>query len=790
MRPPALPEVRPAGAAGCEVPWRWPLDLAAYDRAPTLHADEGRALAALVRELDRGRPWPARLPRVLERLFRPVEDALAASGASEHLRTAALRVLAREMHPRGRAYWGWTPAEWVETLGATERQYRLRHRGLPGSRQYLLALGYLLGCVDEWEALGPCNRLALARKVFGRARVDAAAQRVVDAAIALGYRPRVAERLRATLYEAMLATRSPRLEDLTAERLAELRRRRRRAQRPGWFVLSQALFGLGLSHHPPRPASTPPAERGAPDPAADVAAAWLSCCQRWRATSTLPAGTRAKYYRVLLMAGRWVTRTRPEAADPACWTRALAAECVAAVDRMVVGQWAHTASLDPALVGKPLSPKTKDAYLTVLRAFFRDLQEWGWIPRRFTPRRDLATPRAVRALVGPDPRVIADDRWAKLLWAGLNLAEADLVAPASGPRGAYPLAMVRALAVVWLFAGLRRDEIRRLRLGCIRWQRDDVSVAGTGELLPQEAICLLDVPVHKTGRAFTKPVDRLVGEAIRAWERARPAQPALLDPKTGELVQYLFAYRGRRIGEGYLNTTLIPALCQKAGIPERDARGAITSHRARSTIATQLFNAREPLSLFELQAWLGHSSPQATQHYARIAPTRLAKAYADAGYFARNVRAIEVLIDRDAVQSGAAATGAPWRFYDLGHGYCTYDFFDQCPHRMACAKCAFYRPKGSTAAQLLEGRANLLRLQQEIPLTDEERAAVEEGLAAHERLLAQLADVPTPAGPTPRELGRDQGGGAAPAAPPDEAPALIPLASIRRQPRKVPRCQR
>ena len=72
---------------------------------------------------------------------------------------------------------------------------------------------------------------------------------------------------------------------------------------------------------------------------------------------------------------------------------------------------------------------------------------------------------------------------------------------------------------------------------------------------------------------------------------------------------------------------------------------------------------------------------------------------------------------------------------------------------MACAKCAFYRPKGSSQAQLLEAKANLLRLGQEIPLTDEERTAVEDGLVAMERLCTQLADVPTPAGPTPRQLG-------------------------------------
>jgi hypothetical protein len=153
-------------------------------------------------------------------------------------------------------------------------------------------------------------------------------------------------------------------------------------------------------------------------------------------------------------------------------------------------------------------------------------------------------------------------------------------------------------------------------------------------------------------------------------------------------------------------------------------------------------------------------------------PTRLAKAYADAGYVGRNLRAVEVLVDRDAVESGAAARGQPWRFYDLGHGYCTYDFFDQCPHRMACAKCAFYRPKGASLALLLEGKANLLRLRQDIPLTDDERAAVDDGLEALEKLRAGLVDVPTPAGPTPRQLS-SRGAGAPPVARPpvSEPPA-------------------
>jgi hypothetical protein len=43
-------------------------------------------------------------------------------------------------------------------------------------------------------------------------------------------------------------------------------------------------------------------------------------------------------------------------------------------------------------------------------------------------------------------------------------------------------------------------------------------------------------------------------------------------------------------------------------------------------------------------------------------------------------------------------------------------------------------------------------LRQDIPLVDAELAAVEDGLTAYEQLLAKLVDVPTPAGPTPRQL--------------------------------------
>jgi hypothetical protein len=69
----------------------------------------------------------------------------------------------------------------------------------------------------------------------------------------------------------------------------------------------------------------------------------------------------------------------------------------------------------------------------------------------------------------------------------------------------------------------------------------------------------------------------------------------------------------------------------------------------------------------------------------------LAKSCADAGYFKRNLRAIEVLLDQGVVRNGRAAS-------------------------------------------------------------DEEVAAVDDGVAAMDRLLKSLVDVPTPCGKTPGEI--------------------------------------
>ena len=737
--------------------WCSPLVEHHFDTTIEVRVEEATAIGELgVRNLRRLQSHDPHAPgwRVIGRLLRPLETVNAGldSSATAHRRRAMADVVAALLvccAEKERTFWGWSTQEWIDLLGLDQAEFRRNTPAWVGDevRPYLAAHAYLLGSFTEFHRLGSFQRLTLSWRIFGRDRVNGEIDRLRKVLAEWGYRlgrdddtivPMVACQL-------FLLNRSPHLEDLTTELFERVRRDRLLggARLNTVHAVQRAVAALGFCD-PPHATTGRGTVR-----AAGGAQVWQQWVDRWYATSTLTPRVRGNVRSRLLKVGRWLAAEHPGAADPVAWTRQMCAAWVAAVDRMNVGDYVERTTGIEERLGTPLQASTKDGHLSAIRRFFTDCQEWEWLPRRFDPGCALATPRSITALLGPNPRVIADDIWAKLLWAGLNLEQVDLPETQSGHF--YPFELVHAITLTWLFSGLRSDEVARLRVGCIRWQHD---LAGDSDrVLARDAVCLLDVPVHKTGTAFTKPVDPILGQTLDAWQAMRPSQPQCLDRRTGERVDALFAFRARRISSSYINNTVIPMLCHKAGVPTADIRGNITSHRARSTIASQLYNAKEPMTLFELQAWLGHRSPQSTQYYAKISPTTLTRAYTDAGYFSRNVRTIEVLIDRDAVTSGATAGDTPWQYYDLGHGYCTYTFFEQCPHRMACARCDFYAPKSSGKGQLLEAKDNLQRMLAAIPLSDDERAAVDDGQAALDNLLERLIDVPTPTGTTPREIG-------------------------------------
>ncbi|WP_329376998.1 hypothetical protein OG625_05890 [Streptomyces sp. NBC_01351] len=83
---------------------------------------------------------------------------------------------------------------------------------------------------------------------------------------------------------------------------------------------------------------------------------------------------------------------------------------------------------------------------------------------------------------------------------------------------------------------------------------------------------------------------------------------------------------------------------------------------------------------------------------------------------------------------------------------------------MACARCPFYVPKESTKGQLLAVKEGINTMLEQLDLTDDEREALEGDRDAVTALTQHLADIPTPAGPTPRELGTNS--------------AFVPLTSL------------
>jgi len=749
-------------AAVAELGWPFPIDVQRYSRRLTLTSAQVTALEMLGpqgirRSRARGAVRDEASWAALAGLTRPLDDALAAlhhpdgpHAARAGLDAAAV-VLIRCAATR-RTWWGWTSADWTDLLGADATAFRagIGWKASTTVRPVAIALAYLLGSFDDFHTIGMFDRLYLAGLVFGPDRVATTLTEAEAKMASWGYRGHNGQGrpLPGSFSQFLLLNRSPLLADLTNDALVRLREHPSLLNKHHYrslFGLHRAAAISGYCDPPVRDG------RNHMERLDGVHPQWADWVERWHATSTLTPRVRAIVRCLMAKAGRWLAAEYPEITDPSQWTRVTCAAWAAAIDRMRVGDYVWRTDAFGDRAGQPIAARTKVHHLTTTKIFFRDLQEWEWIGRRFDPTTALAPSRSVKALIGTNPRIIADEVWAKLLWAGLNLVPEDF--PASSAGSYYPMELVRAVTLTWLFAGIRSDEIHRLRVGCIRWQHHGHAIAGNAtDVLATDVVCLLDVPVHKTGTAFTKPVDPLLGQAIEAWQTTRPTQPKMLDRKTGEKVDMLFAVRAHPVARNYVNRTVIPALCRKAAVPDTDVRGKITSHRARSTIASQLYNAKEPMTLFELQAWLGHKTPNTTQHYAKITPNTLARAYNDAGYFARNVRTIEVLVDRAAATSGAAANGQPWQHYDLGHGYCSYTFFEQCPHRMACARCDFYTPKASSKGQLLEARDNLQRMLATIPLTDDERAAVDDGHAALDKLLDRLGDVPTPAGPTPHQI--------------------------------------
>lgn len=673
----------------------------------------------------------------LPRLVTPLLVIAQWGEVSDTQRDASVLAVLKAVAIVGLPFWRWNSSAWIALLN-----------GKAGSRPYLTAVAYHFGGLRNLTDIAKFRHSSVyARAIYGHSIFWREHARLASTLRALGYSGQHLELfLTSVLGNLMLENGDPRLETFTVDLLQKGQAGRVEGVARAIGRVSVGLAAMGIIETPLRMRSYV----GWKDKStAGVPPEWAQWCARWRNTSTLRPGTRESNYGFVLRIGLWLAQEHPHITSPADWNASTCAAFLAAVDRMTVGQWL-LASAPLRKVknhGQPIAANSKRSFLHAMRRFFIDIELWEWASLCFSPRYHLATPKAVNFNSGVKPRVIDDAMWLRLIWASLNIEREDLLS-----ERWYPLALIQALAVVWTHCGLRQNEVFRLAVGCAKPQAEEI-VNEDSSTVAAGTLCYLDVPPSKTFRAYVKPVAGVVKERIDAWASERPSdQASLLDERTGEHVNFLFQYRGRRVGMSLMNQTIIPILCAKAGLPASDSMGSITSHRGRASAVTALASVPKGMSLIELMEWSGHTSPKSTMHYIRIRPTRLAASFAQADHMAHMVA---VLVDHDAI---ARKSGEPYAFYDLGDSYCSNPFWSACPHRMACAGCDFNVPKASAMAQALESKASIRRYLEEVPLSAEERSIVEGDAAKIEGLISKLSEVATPDGRTPAQIALSQAG--------------------------------
>ena len=259
------------------------------------------------------------------------------------------------------------------------------------------------------------------------------------------------------------------------------------------------------------------------------AAAWAEWAERWHGTSTLTPRVRGAVRATLLKVGRWLEAEHPEAADPACWTRQTCAAWIAALDRMQVGDYAQRTAGLKGRAGKPLEAATKATQLSAVRTFFRDCQEWEWIPQALRPAARAGHPAQHRRPARPRP---PGDRRRDLGEADVGRAEPrgrrppavpgrELLPAGAGSRGHAGLAVLRPAQ--------RRDRpaADRLHPLAARRHRDHRRLAagpGPRRGLPAGRACPQDRHrVHQAGRPGPGPGPRrLAGRPPGPAEVHRP----------------------------------------------------------------------------------------------------------------------------------------------------------------------------------------------------------------------------------------------------------------------------
>jgi len=662
--------------------WSMPVVPETYDRRP-LTAGERQALDFLSQSRTRGGHDPRSKEahvarRTLDRLNQPIADVfrLRHPGRSEEVVRDIQHLMRLEMLRHGTTFWQWSEQEWLDILCPTWESFSSRY-GVRNSciRTAFLDCAYLLGGVTDLRSVGIGLQITGAAKTyFGAELLAHQSERVMNALARKGYAngEHNIRLLQQCLSMLFVLNRSPCLEAISEHLLAEVgtesRRMRHMCQRIA--IGLRQLKILQLSTKKARTVSHSFERSG-------MAPEWYEWSVAWyEQVVDLTAHMRRQHLGHLLATGRWLSKLAPEVRTPEQWTEDLALHFRVDVCSWTVGKYASEEGrhrIPQGKVGCPLRPQAIAGYLGTLRRFFTDLTRRPHtvagtrepkITLNFSPKEMLTTPKHIRrALDATAPRDIDLRALAKLAIAAATLAASDL------PQGAlYPLSFYRALSLVWVTSARRPNEIARLRLDCVRedWDptmydedghpverlvaagrnRQETKDTGEEKVSP---ICYLHIPAGKNRGAFWIWLPGYVAEAIKVWKQERPpSQGKLLDQKDREEVEYLFCCRDMRVGWRFLNASLIPLLCAKAGVDIEDAKGRITGHRGRSTRLTLL--RRNGVGLDDLAEYAGHANTRTIRRYVNQDPLQLHQIIKDADDLSRVIEGVVELPTRCATR--------------------------------------------------------------------------------------------------------------------------------------------
>jgi site-specific recombinase XerD len=335
-----------------------------------------------------------------------------------------------------------------------------------------------------------------------------------------------------------------------------------------------------------------------------------------------------------------------------------------------------------------------------LRAFFDDITIWGWADR---PPSLVLHRGDVPRLPAPLPRALPPQVDAAFMAAVRQLED---------PAARAGLVLLRG-------TGLRLGELLDLELDCL-W---DLPGHGTW----------LKVPLGKLNTERVVPLDADTLTALDEWITVRGRQRALIHPRHGRPVDFLFVIAGARIGANRIRHGIAVAikaaqLTDSSGRPLR-----ITPHQLRHTYATSLVNAG--MSLQALMALLGHVSPQMTLRYAALANGTVRGAYDAAMTKLHHCRPLPLVVaGRPVVPDRVAWLTSEMIKTRVAHGFCSRHLAaEACPYANICENCDNYQTSTEFLPQLQDQLADAQALHDD---------AVERGwdseVARHAHLIASL----------------------------------------------------